>query len=67
LLLDTKPALAAIEQYRRHDYATCVLAFAAAARLADYRGDRDDTNRQLASAITTFGFFVAFAIHWLEG
>ena len=34
-------ALAAIEEHRMHDYATSVLAFAAAARLAVHRGDLD--------------------------
>ena len=32
-------ALAAIDEYRMHDYATSVLAFAGAARLAVHRGD----------------------------
>ena len=44
-------ALAAIERQRMHDYATAVLAFAAAARLALHRGDVADANRQLTRAM----------------
>ena len=44
-------ALAAIEESRMHDYATSVLAFAGAARLAVHRGDLDETNRRLTQAM----------------
>ena len=40
-------ALAAIDEQRMHDYATSVLAFAGAARLAVHRGDMQEANRQL--------------------
>ena len=45
------PALAAIDEHRMHDYATSVLAFAAAARLAVHRGDLKEANRQLTRAM----------------
>ena len=44
-------ALAAIDEHRMHDYATSVLAFAAAARLAVHRGDLKEANRQLTRAM----------------
>ena len=44
-------ALATIDENRMHDYATCLLAFAVAARLATHRGDRDEARRQLAQAM----------------
>ncbi|KRE30809.1 LuxR C-terminal-related transcriptional regulator [Agromyces sp. Soil535] len=44
-------ALATIEQHRMHDYATAVLAFAEAARLAVHRGDLVDAHRQLTRAM----------------
>jgi LuxR family maltose regulon positive regulatory protein len=44
-------ALAAIAESRMHDYATSVLAFAGAARLAVHRGDRAETDRQLTQAM----------------
>jgi LuxR family transcriptional regulator, maltose regulon positive regulatory protein len=44
-------ALAVIEDHRMSDYATSVLAFAGAARLAAHRGDRPDVDRQLARAM----------------
>jgi LuxR family maltose regulon positive regulatory protein len=44
-------ALGAIERRRMHDYATAVLAFAEAARLAMHRGDLDDVHRQLTRAM----------------
>jgi LuxR family maltose regulon positive regulatory protein len=44
-------ALTAIEESRMHDYATSVLAFAGAARLAVHRGDRAETDRQLTKAM----------------
>jgi LuxR family maltose regulon positive regulatory protein len=44
-------ALTAIDAHRMHDYATCVLAFAGAARLAVYRGDRNEADRQLVQAM----------------
>jgi LuxR family maltose regulon positive regulatory protein len=44
-------ALAAVDEYRMHDYATSVLAFAVAARLAVHRGDLKETDRQLTQAM----------------
>ena len=44
-------ALDAIDKHRMHDYATCVLTFAAAARLAVHRGDRTEADRQLTQAM----------------
>ena len=44
-------ALAAIDEYRMHDYATSVLAFAVAARLAVHRGDLKEADRQLTQAM----------------
>ena len=44
-------ALAAIDEHRMHDYATSVLAFAGAARLAVHRGDLKEANRQLTRAM----------------
>ena len=44
-------ALDAIEEHRMHDYATSLLAFAAAARLALHRGDATEVDRQLAHAM----------------
>ena len=44
-------ALAAIDEHRMHDYATSVLAFAGAARLAVHRGDLDEAERQLTRAM----------------
>ena len=44
-------ALAAIEGTRMHDYATSVLAFAGAARLALHRGDLEEANRRLTQAM----------------
>ena len=44
-------ALAAIDDRRMFDYATCVLAFAGTARLAVHRGDLDAANRQLTHAM----------------
>ena len=44
-------ALAAIDEHRMHDYATSVLAFAAAARLAVHRGDLKEADRQLTRAM----------------
>ena len=43
-------ALAVVEEYRMHDYAASVLAFAAAARLALHDGDFDELDRQLTRA-----------------
>ncbi len=40
-------ALATIDEYRLHDYAMAVMAYAAGARLALHRGDLAGTNRQL--------------------
>ena len=44
-------ALAAIDEHRMHDYATSVLAFAGAARLAVHRGDLKEADRQLTQAM----------------
>ena len=44
-------ALAAIDEYRMHDYVTSVLAFAVAARLAVHRGDLKEAHRQLTQAM----------------
>ena len=44
-------ALAAVDEARMHDYATSVLAFAAAARLAVHRGDLKEANRELTRAM----------------
>jgi len=44
-------ALTEIDAQRMHDYATCVLAFAGAARLAVHRGDRAEADRQLTQAM----------------
>ena len=41
----------AIAEHRMHDYATSVLAFAGAARLAVHRGDRQEARRQLTLAM----------------
>ncbi|GAA1770886.1 LuxR C-terminal-related transcriptional regulator [Agromyces humatus] len=46
-------ALAAIDRYRMHDYATAVLAFAGAARLAMHDGDLAEVQRQLTRAMRT--------------
>jgi LuxR family maltose regulon positive regulatory protein len=44
-------AVAVIDEHRMHDYATSVLAFAAAARLAVHRGSLDEADRQIARAM----------------
>ena len=44
-------ALAAIDEHGMQDYATSVLAFAGAARLAVHRGDLKEANRQLTQAM----------------
>ena len=44
-------ALSAVDEGRMQDYATCVLAFAAAARLAVHRGDMEGANRELTRAM----------------
>ncbi|MGZ5410570.1 MAG: LuxR C-terminal-related transcriptional regulator, partial [Aeromicrobium sp.] len=44
-------ALTAIDEHRMHDYATCLLAFAGAARLAVHRGDRNEADRRLTQAM----------------
>ncbi len=44
-------ALTTVDDYRLHDYAMSALAFAAAARLAVHRGDREEADRQLARAM----------------
>ena len=44
-------ALSVVDKARMHDYATSVLAFAAAARLAVHRGDMEGANRELTRAM----------------
>jgi LuxR family maltose regulon positive regulatory protein len=44
-------ALATIDGHRMHDYATSVIAFAAAARLAVHRGDLKEANVRLTQAM----------------
>jgi LuxR family maltose regulon positive regulatory protein len=44
-------ALAMIDENRMHDYVTCLLAFAGAARLAVHRGDLAGARRQLTRAM----------------
>jgi LuxR family transcriptional regulator, maltose regulon positive regulatory protein len=44
-------ALAVVDEVRMQDYATSVLAFAAAARLAVHRGDMKGANRELTRAM----------------
>ncbi len=46
-----KPALAITDEHRMHDYATSVLAFAGAARLAIHHGDLKEADRQLTRAM----------------
>ncbi len=46
-----RSALATIDKNRMHDYVVSVIAFAAAARLALHRGDKEDANRQIARAM----------------
>ena len=48
-------AVAVIDEHRMHDYATCVLAFAAAARLAVHRGDLVEADRQITRAMRARG------------
>jgi LuxR family maltose regulon positive regulatory protein len=44
-------ALAAVDEHRLYDYATCVLAFATAARLSLHSGDMKEVDRQLTRAM----------------
>jgi LuxR family transcriptional regulator, maltose regulon positive regulatory protein len=44
-------ALVVIDEHRMHDYATSMLAFAGAARLAVHRGDRGEADRRLTQAM----------------
>ena len=44
-------ALATIDEHRMHDYVTCLLAFAGAARLCVHRGDLTEARRQLTRAM----------------
>jgi len=44
-------ALSTIDTNRMHDYVTCLLAFAGAARLAAHRGDLHEADRQLTRAM----------------
>jgi LuxR family transcriptional regulator, maltose regulon positive regulatory protein len=46
-----KRPLATIDTYRLHDYMTCLLTFAAAARLSVHQGDLGEAHRQLARAM----------------
>ena len=45
------PGLGVLETHRMQDYATCVLALAAAARLALHLGDTEEAQRQLTRAM----------------
>ena len=44
-------ALATVDEHRMHDYITCLLAFAGAARLSVHRGDLTEARRQLTRAM----------------
>jgi LuxR family maltose regulon positive regulatory protein len=44
-------ALTTIDTHRMHDYVTCLLAFAGAARLAAHRGDLQEAERQVTRAM----------------
>ncbi len=44
-------ALPTVDEFRLNDYVLSVLTFAAAARLAVHRGDREEADRQLARAM----------------
>jgi LuxR family maltose regulon positive regulatory protein len=44
-------ALAVVDKHRMHDYATSVLVFAVAARVAVHRGDLDQADRLIARAM----------------
>jgi LuxR family transcriptional regulator, maltose regulon positive regulatory protein len=44
-------ALATVDEHRMHDYALCVLALAAAARLAVHRGDLKEADQRLTQAM----------------
>jgi LuxR family maltose regulon positive regulatory protein len=57
-------ALATVDEYRLHDYSFSVLAFAAAARLAAHRGDRQEMDRQLARAMRARPL-CTFALPWV--
>ena len=57
-------ALATVEKFRLSDYVLSVLAFAAAARLAVHRGDREEADRQLAWAMRARPS-CTYAIPWL--
>ena len=57
-------ALNAVDQLRMHDYATSVLAFAAAARLAVHRGDMKEAQRQLTQAMRARPS-LTFVLPWL--
>jgi LuxR family maltose regulon positive regulatory protein len=46
-----QPALDAIDEHRMHDYATSLLAFAGASRLALHRGDLKEAKHQLTRAM----------------
>jgi len=48
-------ALTTIDEHRMHDYITCLLAFAEAARLAVHRGDLTEARRQLTRAMRADG------------
>ncbi len=57
-------ALAAIDQFRMHDYVTSVLAFVGAARLAVHRGDLKEADRQLTQAMRARPV-CTFVLPWL--
>ena len=57
-------ALTTVDENRMDDYPTSVLAFAAAARLALHRGDRQETERQLTRAMRARPS-CSFVLPWL--
>ncbi|HSU34282.1 MAG TPA: LuxR C-terminal-related transcriptional regulator [Propionibacteriaceae bacterium] len=57
-------AFATVDDRRLHDYSFSVLAFAAAARLAVHRGDRQEVDRQLARAMRARPL-CTFAVPWV--
>ena len=61
---DLRLALTTVDEYRLHDYVMSALAFAAAARLAVHRGDRQEVDRQLARAMRARPG-CTFALPWL--
>ncbi len=54
-----------IDEHRLHDYVTCLLAFAAAARLAVHRGDSTTAERELTRAMRA-RVSLTFVLPWLS-